>query len=402
MLSNRTNGQLPDLDSLAFNGYYKELLELKCDHYPKRPERDPATDISFIKMMDDNFVNQIANEKIIIINESHLHPQNRAYTYSILKKLFKKPNQYYVFFEALNSNGNILNKKSLPNINEQGYYFQEPQMAENLRLVLSNKHNAYAYEELSDVINFNLYRSLQLNSNKNDSLLNLIVKNSTGSDKMINSMNIRDLNQFLNFYKNYKEITRSNPSAQFIIIVGHGHINEFPTDGFTGIWYPFACILRNMMNINPCTVEFTEFNPVCKSDRNPFYNIIYNKVPDPDKYYYMTNMDLYNHQSEIGKTVSYICNYFILSPVPKYTDNRPDWLLQAGRQAYTIPNIKFKQLKTGTTIKAVYINENNTSTPADIIYYNPKINNTLFLFPGTYKILDNENNILISNVHIKA
>src|SRR5690606_12096663 len=99
---------------------------------------------------------------------------------------------------------------------------------------------------------------------------------------------------------------------------------------------------------------------------------------------------------------SYICNYFILSPVPKYIDNRPDWLLQAGRQAYTIPNIKFKQLKTGTTIKAVYINENNTSTPADIIYYNPKINNTLFLFPGTYKILDNENNILISNVHIKA
>lgn len=150
-------------------------------------------------MIDENFINQIAKEKIIIINESHLHPQNRAYTYTILYSLLNTSNQYYVFFEGLNPNGNILDQESVLNINEQGYYFQEPQMVENLRLVLKNTNNAYAYEDFSNYLNLDLYNRLVLRNNKNDDLLNLILKELSGTNKMANSMNIRDFNQFFKF-----------------------------------------------------------------------------------------------------------------------------------------------------------------------------------------------------------
>ncbi len=395
-----------NLDSLSFNGFYQELLTLKCDHLPLRSKQDAKTNVSFVKPIDSEFYRKIANEKIIIINESHLDPQSRAFTHSLLTKLLEQPNQYYVFFEALNFNGDVLGKSTLNNTKEQGYYFQEPQMAENLRLVLRYKHNAYAYEDnLSGEINFDAFYDLGLSNRKNDSLVELIVANSHEKNGMIASMNIRDFNQFINFYKHYKDITAKNPRAQFIIIVGHGHINELPVMSYDrSTWYPFACILRNILNINPCTIETTEFLPKCESDKNPFYDIIYKSVPNPNKYYYMTNVDLVDNKSEIAEFIGDLGNYFIISPEPLYTNRRPSWLFDAGRKVFTVPISVLKGVKKGTAIKAYYSNEDyKQTTPADILHVNSLADNTLLLYPGNYKIVNGATRkILIPSVTIPS
>jgi hypothetical protein len=219
-------------------------------------------------------------------------------------------------------------------------------------------------------------------------------------------MNIRDFNQFLNFYSSYQDIIRKDPQAKFIIVVGHGHVSESIQFCISKdyCWYPFAYVLRYILQKNPFTIDITSFLPVCEKKRSAYYDAIFEKVPDKESYYYSSFDDLEKHGSSVKLWETEITNLYIFSPPISMRNNRENWLFFFGRQQYTIPKTVLTNIKKGTAIKAFYSNEDyKQTTPADILHVNSLADNTLLLYPGNYKIVNGATRkILIPSVTIPS
>src|SRR5690606_17379848 len=112
---------------LSFSGYYREVLQIWDKNGVRKPKTTVEDSLYFIKSRQvnakDYIIEQSKNAQIIIINEAHHIPKHRAFTKSLLKKLYD--NGYrYLGLEALFDS--TINERKYPVI-ETGYYTKEPE-----------------------------------------------------------------------------------------------------------------------------------------------------------------------------------------------------------------------------------------------------------------------------------
>lgn len=229
----------------------------------------------------DYIVDQAAAHQVIIINEAHHNSFHRAFTKSLLQKLF---DQGYKNFglEAL-GNGpmldTLLNMRKYPIIGT-GYYTKDPQFGNLLRDALAIGYNLFAYEDTGG-----------------------------GSGKP------REIGQA----KNIQKVMDARPNEKFLIHCGFAHVLE---GTYTSWEKAMAGRLTEYTGINPLTINqvlYSEkseikFNhPMLKAMDFKFSSILLDKDKQPMKY-------------ERGAAYADIA---VLHPNTTYSNGRPNWLKAA-------------------------------------------------------------------------
>lgn len=331
-----------------------------------------------------------------MINEDHLFPQNRIFVHKIIRHFINDTN-YYFFSEALSQDLFHKGKDTLTIGKKYGYYLEEPQMAENIRFLLHNNKDVYCYESRNEKLQTKDYYNLNLESKVSNLFYNTFLEQTKKEGFYLPSMNIRDMNQFINFYKKYQIIKKKNPNAKFIILCGFGHIKEnkrIPLRKIT--WFNFAYLLKNHLKIDPTTIEITELTDKCvyyknSHKRSKYYDVIKNYMDDAS-FYYIHYDSLRKHNAVRAIHGSATTDYYIYSPVVGYDKNRENWLKYDGKKEVFVEKKYFiKSKKKTPVIKAYYKNEDyKQSTPADILYINKKVDNYLLLYKGKYDIYSDD------------
>ncbi|MEI6823127.1 MAG: hypothetical protein WCL51_14445 [Bacteroidota bacterium] len=399
--SNITFAQLTLVDSLCFNQRYDQLKENDCRELPQGVTRNRDIDLSVVNMISPNavdsfFINQLLKNKILIINEAHTFPQNRVLNHYLLNKLLQADTNYYVFFEALD---NDISDSELTNIGGHGFYFHEPQMAENLRLVLKYSKKAFCYESTNDELQYDIFNSLGLNKIVDEPLYETFDDRSN----FVCRMNVRDMNQYINFYFKYKDIIASNKNAKFIIMCGYGHVSEEKGAGIGNRWYTLAYILKKNLGIDPTTVDVTTYIDKCSNEVNIYYDKLTSKLSSDSSFYFIKRADFNTKQLE-KLNFEQTTDYYIISPKTKLVNGRENWLRFDGKKYVKIDMKYFKLLtKKHNVFKAYYKKEDiYTTTPADIVYIDNTIKESYFvLYPGEYDIYINNSKKKAFTIDVK-
>ena len=394
-----------DLDSLSINQQYKLLRDLNCEASPRGAyctladqRRLESIDVEKLAIVpiDDVWINKLVNSKILIINEDHLFPQNRVFNHYLLNRLLAD-NHHYVFFETLNHD---VSDTTTTIDHSTGYYANEPQMAENIRLVLRQCHKAYQYEELSDKLNEGKYYRLGLDKKVNPKFYEDFKRQTLDSTNYITMMNKRDFGQFMNFYEKYNHINQSDPAAKFIIMVGFGHINEQKGSCVgSNCWYPLTYLLKTYLHQDPMTIEITEQIDKCDERKSKLYNKLTARLAN-DKFYRIGDLSAISEDKRIYIAGAMKTKCTIISPKINYEKGRESWLRFDGKKEFGIDKKYYQHINGNVVVKAFYIAENErTTTPADIVYIDKMKGNYLLLYKGRYKITINGklvNNYIIS------
>ncbi|NVO02777.1 MAG: hypothetical protein HXX09_08710 [Bacteroidetes bacterium] len=377
-----------NLSALSFNQKYSMLKDSNCLILPKGVIIDNKFDSTIIKRItpykiEAEIINKILNERILIINEDHLFPQTRVFAHFLLNKLLKADTNYYVFFEALNRDISKGIKSSISI--EDGYYFQEPQMAENLRLSLKYSKGVFCYDGNSDSLQKDKYLSMGL-----DDVIEETYKNVFELQGYCSGMNNRDMNEFINFYEKYSRIIKENSKAKFIIIVGHGHVSEEKRYCVGNYWYPLAFILKKYLKYDPTTIDLTTFIDKCHTEKNKYYDYFTNIYKIDSTFIYLQTKDILKKE-KTELQFEQTTDFCIISPKVKMKNGRENWLAFDGKKYFKIEKKYFAILQTKEIIfKAFYKHEDATiTTPADIVYVDKNKENYFLLYPGEYAIFVN-------------
>jgi len=394
------NSKTISLDSLAFVGQYKLLLKLNCDSasYGRACKINQENKIVSVpelnfREVDTTFLKLIQKE-IVIINENHLLPQTRVSGRLIIEEFLKDTN-YYFFFEALSEKLSPNSKQNITISSQSGFYLEEPQMAENIRLILKSGRTIFSYEDTTvwDFIPSKDYveyfcRKFDVSQGLQKQLHNNLYQNSSSITR---SMNKRDFNQFVNFYRQFSQIKKHNHKAKFLIVCGHGHADEYNHVQLNNIvWFTLAYFIKKFLKIDPLTIDFTSLTDHCQFDklsyeRNKFYDSIhFDSHSSNPLFLFVDSIPFGKNKLSI---VELRVDYAIASRPVEYIEGREKWLISDKRQKILIP----KKYLNGNSkyFKAIHSTENQLhSTPADYVYIQKGYSPFLLLYPGVYKVYD--------------
>jgi len=401
--------QEKNLDKYSFKQMYSKLLHSNCDtigycsdSYKLKYQLD-TTNLTnlYFNVLDTSFFKKI-DTNIVIINENHLFPQNRVLIHKLIN-YFLADSNYYFFFEALNQD---LYYNSIDTISigkQYGFYLEEPQMAENIRLILNHHKNIYSYESTNKTVNWDKYNALGLSYKVSNRFITAFIKQTKSSSYYTSAMNIRDMNQFINFYQKYRVLKKKNTSAKFVIFCGWGHVVD--NKRFAPEWFDLAYLIKKHIT-NPITIDISSLIdncPHCKKsyERNKYYDKIIPILPNKNIFYSISRNNLKNYNLNTKIQASMSTDYLIYSPPIKYKNNRETWLQYDGKQAFLVDKkyyITNKRKKP--VLKAYYKNENpKIATPADILYINKKEKNYFLLYKGKYDVYSNEKYIFTITIN---
>ncbi len=384
-------------NKLAFNQKYKQLKEANCyippsNSYCKIRKQKTLIDSLAFFTIDNQFFSKLVDE-IIIVNEDHLFPQNRIFIHRLINHFVRDTNVYF-FFETLKPYKDIT-ESHLDTLNvgkHLGFYIAEPQMAENIRLITKkHKRPLFSYESHLKYFDIKKYKALGLDTKVSFYFFKCFMKAASKNNGIYSSMNIRDMNQFMNFYQKYQAIKLKNKNARFVVFCGHGHISEKrKKSSIKDIsWFNFAFLLKRYLKIDPLTIELTNLTDKCSYNQNKYYPFISNKYGDSHFLYTVADSvikyKLYMPLYEGSDT-----DYLIFSPVITYDDNRENWLKYDGKQKVLFDK-RYATKTHSAVFKAYYKNENpKKSTPADILYFDKQKTNCFFLYKGDYMIFSDD------------
>lgn len=113
----------------------KNTLITEAKAFPKRNSNNYSFDLDY-KSIDGKLaiLNSLNNNQILMINEAHNSPQNRAFIRDLLPDLYKKGFRYLAL-EAMDPKDSILNSRGYP-IKTSGFYIKEPIFGQEIRLAL--------------------------------------------------------------------------------------------------------------------------------------------------------------------------------------------------------------------------------------------------------------------------
>jgi len=288
----------------------------------------------------DYIIEEAKKNQVLIINEAHHNSFHRAFTKSLLQKLFD--NGYKnLGLEALTNDDSLnlaLNNRKYP-IQETGYYIKDPQFGNLVRDALKIGYELFPYEQ------------------------------TTGSNGKP-----REIEQA----KNIQKFIEQNPNEKILIHCGFDHALE----GEHRSWEKaMAGRLTEYTGINPLTINQVFYSEKSKSEYNhPLLkalgikesSVILDKKNNPLKY------DRGSAWSDIA----------VFHPNTNYIDGRPNWLFENDNKNIAISLndilIEFPVMvlafKKGEDIKF--------AVPIDITEVKNKIENCILgLKKGNYNIV---------------
>ena len=227
----------------------------------------------------------IQNNRVIMMNEMHFNPHNRAFVISWLEKCYQ--NGYrYLAAETLRASDTLLNQRRTVLRGETGWYSDEPVFGDLLRTALHMGYTLVPYEG-----------------------------DGFGVD--------REVNQAKNLVKN---ILDKDPEAKFLLLGGFGHIAD--RNG----WYAMGRYFKEQSGIDPFTMSCIFFDdPYWEADslQTVYYDLI-DAMPNREPIlFYDTVKHIYPCTSGMDVTCCLPRTHFI-------EDNIPDWKLYNGKMLYTI------------------------------------------------------------------
>ena len=288
----------------------------------------------FKKFKPINAVKAIAKEaskyKIVITNEAHYQPQNRVFTLSLLKALYKKGFRYLAT-EDLAADDTISKNKNDTNIQSRGYavkttgyYISEPQYGNMVRTAINMGYTLVSYDYFPSEIKDPFKRAAA-----------------------------REARQA----KNLAQVLEKDPKAKILVHSGYGHLNErLDSDRkeFPGL---MGAMLKHNHNIDPLTIDQTTYLPEKES--------LYSAAISIKKPSVLINKrkEFYSPSNE-----TILTDIKVFFPKTTYRNGRPRWLFYEKGRKYYFPKLKKIDLKYPLIVKAYVGGEDiQEAIPSDVI-----------------------------------
>ena len=313
----------------------------------RKPEKLSSADslefISNYKAVDatDYIIKRVKDKKVVMINENHYMPQQRAYFIMLLKKLYDQGFRY-LGMEALQEDS-MLNKRGYPILNFNGYdgwFLYEPVMGNVVRESIKIGFNVFHYEMDNNEVVIPYNPEYRTNFDYGHGLE-------------------REIRQAFNIMKIFKVDT----GAKVVILAGLGHITTDLND--FGMGFFLRRFLGPGNKNRPLAIDQTVMME--KSDPSM-----------ENMYYLLTNIEKpivfidEKKNSFINEYKSDQIDIQIFHPHTKYIEERPDWLYLLDRVPYYIDSKKYK-IKYPVIVKAYCKGEDiEKAVPFDVIQLNDK------------------------------
>ncbi|WP_142683046.1 hypothetical protein [Chitinophaga polysaccharea] len=363
-----------NMNALSVSGYFREglkyedsLLGLPSPQYITLKNDEVIAAREFI-------LREAKKYRILLINESHNHPEHRLFTKSLLKDLFDQG--YNVFMAEGIKFHSGLDQRGYP-INEDGYYLSEPVYASMIRYAKRIGYKVSAYEfysekkEWDDSIRLDTFGSMKyIGYEPKDSAIIRFDKNGPVEYIMTT---VREDGQAANIYN----VIKQNPSSKFIIHVGNGHLAE---DGPM-----MGAKLKELLG----NEDLLTIDQVALSIRKAIIDTLTNDTIRRSFAYILKNRDtkkIFHYYN--GAQV----DYTIFNAVITDSMLRPDFLFRDVEKRI-VYNIKADQLEDCPCMFSAYYTselekEKNKAIAVDVLYIkNKTFNAPLLLYKGSYTIL---------------
>jgi len=328
---------------LSFMGEYRQAIKLMDEIYDNKNKEklstaDSAAFVDTYKAIDatEYILERTKNKKLVMINESHERPQQRAYMITLLQKLYDQGFRY-LGMEALKYDS-LLNQRAYPVLNYNAWLLTEPVMGNIAREAMKIGFNVFSYEMdyKESVVPYKPEHSGRVDSGQSLE---------------------REIRQAFNVMK----IFNADTGAKVILFAGLGHIVRGWNDNSMGsfVWR-FLGRENSPLSIDQTTM-IEKSNPMIEN-----------------RYYLLANVDkptVFVDEKNKSFTTAYKPNavdIMVFHPRTKYIADRPDWLYQLDRIPYYMDGKKYK-IQYPVLVKAYCKGEDiNRAVPFDVIQLNDK------------------------------
>ena len=328
----------------SFCGNYQETFKFwfkKESNYVGLP-LDSVTFSKYRPISAKTLMDSIAkNNQIVILNEGHHIPQNRASTMYFLETFYKNGFRY-IAMESVKSLDSTLNQRKYPITGKTGYYFTEPCYGDLARQALKMGFTVIPYEY----------------------------------EKRAKTMIEREEGQADNVIKN---LLKDNPKAKLLMHVGYSHGVKFEPDPVMKLAM-MGYFLKQKSGIEPFVIgQENETERANHTVESPYYVYATKKYSITEPTFFVKND---------GKL--WANNYFdacLFSPRSIYKNSRPTWLNWSGKKKEYLFDISKINTQTPFLIQGFLEEELPNGVPIDQIeIMNKTENKALLLYSGKYVI----------------
>lgn len=347
-----------DLMSILYSrvGHYKDAMRMAEKGYlfsdKTRFDKDyeNVITIPLSEVMDSI----IANNRVIMLNEMHFNPHNRAFVISWLEKCYQNGYRYFAA-ETLFAKDSLVNDRRTVLLGETGFYSDEPVFGDLLRTALNMGYTLVPYEA-----------------------------DGWGVD--------RERNEAENLIKN---ILDKDPEAKFLLLGGMGHITDRKG------WSMMGGFFKEQSGIDPftmdCAMFFSEQYESMDSLRTVYFDRIDAMPVHEPVIIYDTVKHIYTNLSGMDATCCLPRTRFI-------EDNIPDWKMYNGKVLYKIDRrfIKKYGFPEGC-VSAFLKSEGEQCVPVDQYMYSAEETELkLALYKGEYLLrFDDGNSYKYKVINVK-
>jgi hypothetical protein len=279
--------------------------------------------------------------QIVILNEGHHVPQNRASTAYFFETFYQNGFRY-IAMETIKSADSTLNKRKFADIDKTGYYLFEPCYADLVRQALKIGFTIIPYEY----------------------------------EKRFKNMIEREEGQADNIIKN---LLKDNPKAKLLMHVGYSHGVKFEPDPVMKIAM-MGYFLKQKSGTEPFVIgQFSQMEKANQTLESPYY-VYANK-----KYSFKEPTFLVKNDGKIWANDYFDACLFL--PRSTYKKGRPDWLNWSGKKKEYLFDISKIKVKTPFLIQAFLEEELPNGVALDQIeIINKTEKKALLLYSGKYLI----------------
>ncbi|MEO0778786.1 MAG: OmpA family protein [Bacteroidota bacterium] len=350
---------------LTFVGRYRR--DWDCPELASRKIVDEKLQEQFGKYRPrgarDYLVARTAEREAVFFNESHAHPETRAFVHTLLADL-RQQGFSYLCLDALEPQDVELNQRGYPVLNS-GYYLKDPVYGDLVRRALDMGFEIVAYQPSPEEM---------------QKALGILERKAYSRDPEVLRQTAQEWSQAMNLAR----IRRRDSQAKLVVLAGPGHIRERALAGVK----PMAQWFAEFTGVNPYTIDQAQMVDYCPEKADPLYQEL-----DLNRSTVFVKDDrvFVQHDFDPGSDERFKRCYDvqIFHPKTVYQNNRPDWLRMNGlRRTYPF-NPDKHQMNYPCLVRAYREGEDTAfAIPVDVIeVVEPSTPVALVLPTGTYQLL---------------
>ena len=344
-------------------GNYQETYEIWSQR--ELNNEQPVDSVAFDKyrpVSAKKIIDSIAKtNQIVIFNEGHHIPQNRASTMQYLQ-IFYDNGFRYIAMESVKSRDSLLNQRKYVEIAKTGTYLFEPCYADLVRQALKIGFTIVPYEY--------------------EPRAKTMVEREEGQAENI-----------------MKRLLTDKPKAKLLMHVGYSHGLKFEPDPKINLAM-MGYFLKKKSGTEPYVIEqFKQTEKANRKDESKDY------VYATKKYQLTEPCFFVNSEGKIWTKDFSVGDAELFLPRSIYKNQRPDWLAWGGKKQAFLPNLKEIKATPPLLIQAFLAEEFPSGVAVDQVEVtDKKSRKTLLLYPAKYvlRVLDrNGEVVLVKKIVVK-